>query len=195
MANPNGNPQNLIPMKKGSKRAKILGRKGGKKNTILQSFRLRKFCNDSCPIHKDCWAKQLAFNEMANKINEWEDKVKEEKIRAKAEKRKPKKIKRPKFKPKCFLKEKGNQELLNTTIALLREGEEGFNKEMIKMLLFMKKATNTWDSKEIQPYIKTIKEVKESVYGSNSKVTAKIEGEVPGLERLFEIIRENNKQK
>ena len=41
--------------------------KGGQsksaKKLLVKGLELRKYCNDSCPLYRDCWAKPLSFTE------------------------------------------------------------------------------------------------------------------------------------
>ena len=102
------------------------GRKGGQSTSVKKALTRRLYCNPTCPIWDKCGARGLSLSKQTyeqEEINRQWDKLKKE--------GKTKGSKRKIVKATCHLK-KMPKEVMDNTLDLLLEGEEGLIRVLIK---------------------------------------------------------------
>jgi len=144
------NPDNLKKITS-TKRARELGSKGAKAGTIRQKLNSRKYCYDTCPLWETCWAKYISLAEQVDKELK---------------------------KAECALK-KTSPRILDRTIKLLHDGEDGFDKEIIDTLLRLATDYETkGDAESREKLLGTLLGVKKSLYGDKRRIDANLKGDM-----------------
>jgi len=134
-----------------SEQAREMGRKGGKASTVRKRLNARKYCEPRCPLWEKCWARYISLAEQTDK-----------------------KLK----KAECALK-KTSSRILDRTIKILYDGEDGFDSEIIATLLRLATDYETKGDEEArEKLLGTLMGVKKSLYGDKRRIDAKIKGDL-----------------
>lgn len=168
-----------------SEQARKIGSKGGSASTLAKKMINRKFCTSSCPLYNTCWAKHTAHSLY--------DKAVEEAERQGWDK---KEIRR--LKPECALKRLPSQAIQRAQRFIV-DGEDGFNQEIMETLnrLGDKLMLNP-TSKDLERYMKELRETKKALYGDKSRVDHTTKGEGiswMSLAQEWEKVKEEEKER
>lgn len=154
------NNHNLIHVT--SERARELGSKGGKRQTIAQRMLNRKYCESGCPIFDQCRYKHISH---ANQQVEF----------YKAKNNKATKAQLRKIRRKCALKEipsSQQERILRFTL----EGEEGIHKDLIDTVSRLADLVEEEPTAfNLRAYAKQLTEMHKCIYGDKHRIEGKVD--------------------
>ena len=116
------------------------GRTVTKRKLLINGLNCRKYCNESCPLYNDCWAKPLSFTEKYTKGT----------------------------KHLCALKGFSSDKQ-KRTIELFLNGEIGIQTIMKDLMIRILNNVSMTDSKEMRAALRDLKLLNDTFYGQKQR--------------------------
>ena len=155
----NGNPKHILTREDSSK--------GGSTRTLRRSMsdqlKLRKYCNETCPIYNQCWARELVY--------------------LKAEYQEGTKY-------LCALVKGFSRRLQDATINLFMKGEDGMKELMKGFLMRIITKSRLDNPAEMRLLIKDTGYIMDKLYGSKNRTEHT--GSVNIVQEFMEAVRESD---
>ena len=157
----NGNPKHILTREDSSK--------GGSTRTLRRSMsdqlKLRKYCNETCPIFEQCWARELVYLKPEYKEG---------------------------TKYLCALVKGFSRRLQDATINLFMKGEDGLKALMKGVLMRIITKSNIASPDEMRGLLKDMGYVMDKLYGSKQRTEHT--GSVNIVQEFMEAVREADKE-
>ena len=170
MENPAEEPREEIKLKSGAPAHKLTQEdrsKGGKTRTLRRSMsdqlKVRKYCNETCPIFERCWARELVY--------------------LKAEYQEGTKY-------LCALVKGFSRRLQDATINLFMKGEDGMKELMKGFLMRIITKSRLDNPAEMRLLIKDTGYIMDKLYGSKNRTEHT--GSVNIVQEFMEAVRESD---